>query len=114
MDNLHSIEFNDDNIDYESLNKFLIDDTVRKKNVIINDLLNNGEDYLNEVIKRRDCENQEKLKYIPYIIKNNKQYSQDMLLLYGLVDVIQIYQEIRDKEYEKSTIRKIFSFLFKN
>ena len=100
-----------DDLDYESYLKKLDNQTNEIKNKHLEDFNKNAEKYFNEIEKKQHKKNQEKLKYISFILKNSKNvYDESELLSYELQYIIEIYNEIR--EAKKPTIIKIFKFIF--
>lgn len=106
-----SIEYDDDNSDYNSFNDFLMEDTRRQMNVAFKEIDKMGEDYLKEVEEKKARQNIEKSKYAKYIIKHSKGiYSIERLMSYEFADVLYIYNEI--KEQKESKIQTFFKFFF--
>lgn len=106
-----SIEYDDDNSDYNSFNDFLMEDTRRQMNVAFKEIDRMGEDYLKEVEEKKARQNIEKAKYIKYIMKHNKGiYTAERLMSYEFADVLYIYNEIKDQK--ESRIKTFFKFFF--
>lgn len=108
-ENKLSIEFDDDNKDYLALNQLLEDDTIRKKNRMVLDIEENGENYLKEIDRKKKRKHQKKFKYIPYILKNSL-YDEEELLSYSFEDVVDIYNDIKHRK--RPWIIKFFDSLF--
>jgi hypothetical protein len=107
-----SINFNDDNENYESFNEFLEDDTQRKKNSTANTIIEMGSQFLGEIENKSIINEKKKLKLIPYIIRKSDKYSEDVLISYSYSDVKSIYDEI--KANNKSFFSKLFHFFINN
>lgn len=106
-----SIEYDDDNSDYNSFNDFLMEDTRRQMNVAFKEIDRMGEDYLKEVEEKKARQNVEKAKYIKYIMKHNKGiYTAERLMSYEFADVLYMYNEIKDQK--ESRIKTFFKFFF--
>ena len=108
-----SIEYDDDNENYEQFSKFLNENTNRKKKKTLREFEEMGKEYLKEMDANKNRQIIQKIKLIPYILKYSKdKYSEDDLLSYSLSDVRNIYNEI--KRENSSMIFKIFKFIFYN
>lgn len=107
-----SIDFDDDTkLDgYGEFCEFLEDDTHRKKNSIATHIESMGDNYLNEIDKKKNIEKVKKSKYVKYILKKTDRFPSDELYSYSLPDIIDIYNET--KLNKNSTLKKIFNFLF--
>lgn len=106
-----SINYDDDNEDYESFDEYLNEHTNRQKVVALNEIDKMGDELLNEIDRKKNNKELKKSKLIPYILKycNNK-YDDKVLLSYSFEDVLSIYNEI--KEERKPLIFKLFRFIF--
>jgi len=105
-----SIDADDDLIDYVSTNKFLKEDTERKKNQVVFEIEEFGDKLLQEIERKRKNKEKKKNKLIPYIVKNSKEfYEIDELRSYSFEDVLKIYNDVKA---ENSIIKKIFHFIF--
>lgn len=110
-DRILSIDSDDDNNDYESFNKYLEDDTNRKKNKTVLEIENMGDRYLKEIELKNAQKEIRKQKQIKYILKHSKlTYPSNVLISYSFEDVQQIYDELKSKN--KSFFTKIFHFIF--
>jgi hypothetical protein len=106
-----SIEYDDDNSDYNSFNDFLMEDTRRQMNVAFKEIDVMGEDYLKELEEKKARQKIEKAKYIKYIMKHSRGiYTAERLMSYELSDVLYMYNEIKDNK--ESKIKTFFKFLF--
>lgn len=106
-----SIDYDDDNENYEALSKHLQEDTERKKRKIANEFDAIGDDLLTEIERKRNNKKNRSRELIPYILKySDDKYSEDELFSYSFDDIQEIYTEIRSKR--KPLIAKIFNFLF--
>jgi hypothetical protein len=106
-----SIEYDDDDSDYNSFNDFLMKDTRRQMNVAFKEIDGMGEDYLNEVDKKKGRQNIKKVKYVKYIMKHNKGiYSTERLMSYEFADIFHIYTELKDSKQSK--LIALFKFFF--
>lgn len=101
---------NDELIDYVSMNKFLQEDTERKKNLTIFEIEEMGDKFIGEIERKRKNKEVKKNKLIPYILKHSKDIYYDIYELesYSFEDIQKIYNEIKLK---KSTFKKFFHFL---
>lgn len=108
--NIFSNEFDDDNVDYKSLESLLDDDSNRKKNKIYNYIIENG-DMLSHEIDINNKKRKLKCKqYIPYILKKSNEFTEEELESYSLSDVYDIYSQL--KIQNRSIFIKIFYYLF--
>lgn len=108
--NIESIDFDDDSEAYEEFEKYLSEDTERKK-VKTAKLLNSQAEYLLAEIEQKK-ENQKPLreKYVKYILKHEKnKYNEKMLNMLSFEDVVSIYDEIKTS---KNVFSKFFDFFF--
>jgi hypothetical protein len=109
--NILSIDYNDDDKDYQSFDAFLQDDTNRKKNKAITEIEQSGELLLKEIDRKKKEKELKAKKLIPYILKNcNYKYDEETLYSYSFEDVKDIYDQI--KAEKTPFIVKIFRFLF--
>ena len=108
-DKILSINHDDDNKDYNLFNKYLEDDTNRKKSSVAMEIEQIGDQLLNEIENKRRKKKNKIEKLILYIIKNSN-YCVDELNSYSFDDVQKIYNEI--KKEKKPIILKIFHFIF--
>ena len=109
-DKILSVDYDDDNNDYQSFSTHLEEHTVRTKNRIADDFINMGEDLLGEIEEKNARKNILKQKQITYILKHDKGvYSKRTLEAYSFDDVKDIYNEIKEK---RGVFRKIFNFVF--
>jgi len=109
--NNDKLEYNDELIDYISLDKYLKDDTDRKKKQILFEFENMGEQYLKEIERKNNNKKIKQVKLISYILKYRRDiYDKDELMSYCFEDVQNIYNQI--KAEKKSLIIKLFHFLF--
>lgn len=105
-----SIDFDDDDKDYIGFNKYLEEDTNRKKNKALFEIEEMGDLYLKEIDRKKKEKQQKQIKLISYIIKHDKKnYCEEELLSYDFEDVMQIYKEIKEKK--KPVIVKFLHFL---
>lgn len=110
-DKILSIDSDDDNNDYEAFDKYLQEDTNRKKNKTIHEIENMGDLYLKEIEIKNAQKEILKQKQIKYILKHSKlTYPSNVLNSYSYQDIQQIYDELKSKE--TSFFTKIFHFIF--
>jgi predicted CopG family antitoxin len=108
---LLSIEHDDDNEDYEAFNEFLTKHTERNKKKAYSEIEMFGDSYLKEIEWKKKKETNKKNKLIPYIIKHSEgKYDSKTLAEYSYEDVLDIYNEYRNKN--RSFLSKIFHFIF--
>lgn len=101
----------DELVDYVTLNKHLEDDTNRKKKQTLLEFEEMGEQYLNEIDKKRKFKEINQKKLIPYIMKHSSGvYSEEELLSYSPNDVQEIYDNL--KKEKRPFFIKIFHFIF--
>jgi uncharacterized protein YfkK (UPF0435 family) len=106
-----SVDFDDDDKNYEAFSEYLEDDTRRKKNLTAYEIQKIADNLIKEIeIKKRNKAIKSD-KLIPYILKHcNEKYNKEELKSYSFEDVQDIYKEI--KTQRRSTITKIFQFIF--
>jgi predicted transcriptional regulator len=105
-----SIDADDELIDYVSLNRFLKEDTERKKNHTVFEIEEMGDKFLEEIERKKKNKDLKKNKLIPYIINKSKEkYDIEELNSYSFEDVLKIYNDVKA---ENSIIKKIFHFIF--
>jgi hypothetical protein len=110
-DKILSIDSDDDNNDYDAFNKYLEEDTNRKKNKTILEIESMGDMYLKEIELKNAQKDIRKQKLIKYILKHSKlTYSGNVLNSYSFEDIQEIYNEL--KSQNKSFLTKIFHFIF--
>ena len=106
-----SIDSDDDNDNYEAFSEYLDNDTERKKVNTANQIEELGEQFIDEIERKRQNQKQISRTLIPYILKKSgNKYTEEELLAYSFDDVKKIYEEV--KEENKSFITKFFHFLF--
>lgn len=105
-----SIEFDDDNKNYESFNEFMTSHTKRKKNVFANELESFGDKYLTEISRKKQKNEEKKKKLITYILKHSDNYFEDDLYMYEYYDILDIYNQIKKKK--QPVIFKFFQYIF--
>lgn len=103
-----SIDFEDDNRDYEGFNHFLEDNTKRKRNVDANEITEFGNLYLAEIEHKNAINNKKKEKLIKYIVSKSDQHSLIFLNDLDYNDVLDIYNEVKGEK--KSVFLKIIDF----
>ena len=103
-----SIEHIDDNDDYDGFVEYLNTNTEREKQNIINQVIINSESFLNEIDRKKDLHNEEKIPFIKYILSHTKKYDRQELESYELKYVKEIYDSLK----KNSFISKLFNFLF--
>ena len=106
-----SIEYDDDNRDYDAFSKYLEENTDRKKSLAYSEIEEMGNLYVSEIDVKKKMKGQMKLKLVDYILscKDNK-YGEDELSAYSYEDVLDIYNETRKRN--RSAIVKFFYFIF--
>jgi len=107
---LISIDYDDNNDNYESFNNFITGYIETQKNLFINDVEIYGSLYLDEIEKKKKIYNEKKKKMIPYILKSTDKYTENELIKYSLDDVINIYNECKIKN--RPFLVKLFHFIF--
>jgi hypothetical protein len=106
-----SVDFDDDDKNYEIFSEFLEDDTQRKKNLTAVQINETAESLLREIERKNLLRGKKKTKLIRYIKKNSHYiYSKEELNSYSFEDVMNIYNET--KREKRSLITKIFQFIF--
>jgi len=112
MDNEKNIlPLDDELIDYISLNKYLTEDTERKKKQTFLEFEEMGGQYLKEIERKKKNKELKQVKLIPYILKHrNDIYDEEELMSYSFEDVQNIYDEI--KKEKKPAIIKFLYFVF--
>lgn len=110
--NLLSIDSDDDNDNYKGFSEFLEKDTERKKHKVATEITGWGDDLLFEIDNKKNRQNKEKMKYIKYITKHSKLYNKEQLLLFDILDVRQIYGELKNEN--KLKFKNFFGFLFES
>jgi len=102
-----SIDSDDEGIDVKTFSKYLQDDTLRQKNKIANEFSEIGDDLLAEIEAKKVKREQDKKRYIKYILKRSKKHINSQLSSYSLEDVKNIYDEIRNQR----PLRKVVHFI---
>lgn len=106
-----SIDYDDDNENYEAFKEHLNEHTIRQKQVIYNQIDVMGDVFIKEIDRKKKNNYLKKTKIIPYILKHSKnKYDADELLSYEFEDVLLIYNEIKEKR--KPLIVKLFNVLY--
>jgi hypothetical protein len=109
--NILSIDYDDDNKNYQAFDEFLQDDTKRKKNKSANEIEQIGDQLLKEIERKKKEKQLKAKKLIPYILKNcDGKYDEEELYSYSFEDVKDLYDNI--KAEKSPLIVKIFRFLF--
>lgn len=109
--NMISIDYDDDNEDYESFNQYMEETTKIATKKIVEEIEEFGDEYLKEIERKKWEENKKKKKLIPYIVKYSEgRYTQEKLLQYTFNDVLEIYSEYKHKN--RHPIVKFFCFIF--
>lgn len=107
---IESIEYDDDNEGYEEFDKYMSDDTQRKKIKTAKILDQQAELLLAEIELKKENQKPLKEKYIKYILKHGDgKYSRKMLEMYSYEDIKSIHDELKEK---RNFFMKIFSFFF--
>lgn len=111
IDEKDILPFDDELIDYLSLNKHLKEDTERKKKQTYLEFDEMGGRYIKEIEKKKIDKELKQVKLITYILKYHAdKFDEEELMSYSFEDVNDIYNEI--KKQNKSAIVKFFHFLF--
>lgn len=110
--NIYSINYEDDDRDFNSLSELLDYDTVRKKHKYANEVIENGDYYLSEIDKKKKNRKLRSKKYIPYILEKSDGYTEEELNSYSFEDIIDIYNQV--KLDNRPFLLKVFHFLFFN
>lgn len=104
-----SIDHDDDCKNYDEFTQFLEDHTERQKNVAASEILEMGEDFLNEIEHKKNVKEEEKKPLIKYILKKSNKFSEKYLLDLDYNDVHDIYKEM--KYQNRSIFKKFIEFL---
>jgi RNA:NAD 2'-phosphotransferase (TPT1/KptA family) len=99
----------DDGVDIKSFTLFVQENTNRNKNSTANQFSELGEDLLGEIEEKKQRKEIEKQKFIPYILKHDKKYSQRQLNSYSFEDIKEIYNETRNSRPLRKALRFIFN-----
>ena len=109
--NIISIEFDDDDKDYLAFSEHLEEHTVRKKNHFAKQLIENGEEILTEISKKKKREEKLKIEYIEYIVKKDgHNYQVEDLEDEDFEEVRKIYFHVKEKY--QPIFKKLLKFLF--
>ncbi len=109
--NILSIDFDDDNEQYEAFSQALTKDSERKKNSIAIEFNKKGEQLLKEIDRKKKNQTIKSKKLIKYILKYcNDKYNYEELNSYSYQDIYDIYIEIKEKR--KTLIIRFFRFIF--
>lgn len=103
-----SIDFDDDNEDYNKLKDFIINHTENQKSYLISELLSKYDDLTAEVEERKKISDRKKKPYVRYILRHSKEYKKNQLMCFELSDVINIYNELKLNKTNK--IKEIIKF----
>lgn len=99
------------NMSVLAYNKHLEEDTTRNKKKLAFEFEEMGNQFLNEIDKKKNRKKITQFKLIPYILKHHSNiYDEDELKSYSPEDIQHIYNEI--KKEKKSVFIKFFHFLF--
>ena len=93
---LLSIDFDDNNENYDEFKEFIDETTERKKNKIVKDIEEMGDIFFHEIDRKLKNNRMKSKKLIPYILKKTENYySEDELVSYSYEDVKKIYDQIK-------------------
>lgn len=104
-----SIDYDDDDDDYDKLKEFIETHTENQKNSLIVEMSSNYDVFIDEIEKRKDIANKKKKPYIKYILRKSKEYNKEQLMNFELSDVIGIYNELKLNKINR--IKEIIKFL---
>lgn len=102
----------DEGVDLDTLNSHINDDIYRKKNVMASEIMDKGQEYIDEIDRKNKKRNLIKKKYIPYVLKHCDEYTEKELYEYSYKDVIEIYNEV--KVENRPLFLKIIHYIFFN
>lgn len=106
-ENVVSIDYDDDQKNYDEFSKFLENHTNRQKVNFASEIFNMGETYLNEIEHKDKINKKKKKNLIKYIMrKSSDKYREQYLLELSYQDILDIYNDIK----ERSFFRKIINF----
>lgn len=107
---IESIEYDDDNEGYAEFDKYMTDDTQRKKLKTAKIIDQHAEILLAEIELKKENQNVLKKDYMKYILKHcDGKYNKKMLEMYSFDDVKSIYFELKNN---RNFFIKIFDFFF--
>lgn len=105
-----SIDFDDDDKNYQEFTKFIENNIKRRKNKTANDIELIGEDLLAEIDEKKRRKNLTQKLYIDYILNHSKNnYTAAQLMNYDFEEIRNIYYSIKNKP---SLLQKIIRFIF--
>lgn len=105
-----SIDYDDDDTDYQSFDNYLRNETETQKKSIGAEIMLMGEQYLNEIDKKKAEHERKKSLLIPYIVSHSEiPYTVELLNEYSYEDVLAIYRQT--KKENRSFIVKLIHFL---
>jgi hypothetical protein len=106
-DNEKSIGYLDDNNQLDAFIKNSNDDIFRNKNSFVSEILESGDEMLEEIDKKKEISKIEKEEIIKKILKKSNKYSYNQLIKYELNDCKNILNEIK---LNNSFFYKIYKF----
>ena len=104
-----SIDSTDDNKNLQAFTDFWDNHSEREKNNAANNILDNGEMFLQEIDNKKSLKDISKGKMIDYILKHSNKYPKQTLWEYDYNDVWDIHNEIKWEKTPK--IKKFFKEL---
>lgn len=107
--NMLSIEHDDDDENLEGFEKFLDENTYRKKHKQAEIISELGDDLISEIEEKKRRKLKELEPQIKYILKKSNKYTRKYLEELDYRDIPEIYNEI--KEENKSFLKKFIDFL---
>ena len=103
-----SIDFEDDQNDYDQFSKFLDEHTARQKNKAASEIEEMGDLLLSEIDHKKSKEDVSKKKLIKYITKKSDLYSAEFLMGFDYSDLQDMYDELKEKN--RSIFKKLMEF----
>lgn len=105
-----SIDFDDDDKDFDKFHQFLDEHTTRQKRKAASEIEEMGDQFLSEIDYKKAKENVAKKKLVKYIIKKSDKYSAEYLMGFEYSDLKDMYVEFKEKN--KSFFKKLIDFFF--
>jgi len=105
-----SINYEDDQKDYEGFDEFLKENTERQKEKTAQEFADMGDYLLKEIDHKKSIKNVAKRKLIKYIMRKTNKYMEEYLWDLEYNDVNDIFDEV--KLENKSFLKKVMEFFF--
>lgn len=106
--NKFSIDFDDTNDNFDEFYNEFINNTNKQKDLLVNEINNNGNILIEDIEWRKNEKNKKKIKYVKYIVSKTNRYKENDLILYELDYIIELYRKTKK---ENSWLARILDML---